>query len=197
MNSFLLQVAETPEANSLLASLPWIDKVAGVLIGVFIVLGIVRGLWWQVIRMAGFIGAFAAARLFSPQVEPLLSSTFGITDTRFSQGIAWIALFLAGLAVAVLLGRLGNSLLESLKLGQVNRAAGGLAGAATAILIHSALLAVLSLFAPGEWLNEELQGSYSAKLMDLLAQRFPVIVDSEQSAWIGSQLQDSGPPLIK
>ena len=195
MHTLLLQVSESPESGSMLMSLPWIDKLAGLLILLFVFLGVIRGLWWQVIRMAGFIGAFAAARLFSPKLEPILTGTFGITDERFSQGIAWIVLFLVGLGLAVLLGRLGNTLLESLKLGLVNRAAGGLAGAATAIMIHSALLAVLSLFAPGGWLNEELQDSYSAELLDLLAQRWPVIVDSEQGAWIGSQLE--GPSLPK
>lgn len=196
MHPLLLQVAEPVESGSILTSLPWIDKVAAVLLALFILLGIVRGLWWQVIRMAGFVGAFAAARLFSPKLEPLLSDTFGIGDPRFAQGLAWFAIFLAGLIVAVLLGRLGNSLLESLKLGLANRAAGGVAGAITALLIHSALLAVLSLFASGEWLSTELEGSYSADLLEVLAQRWPVIVDEQQGQWIGSQLQGGSLPTV-
>jgi len=197
MNQLLLQAVESAEASNSLTSLPWIDKVAAVLLAIFIVLGIFRGLWWQVIRMVGFAGAFAAARIFSPKLEPLLSDTFGIEDARFAQGIAWFVIFIAGLIVAVLLGRLGNKLLESLKLGLVNRAAGAVAGAATALLIHSAILAVLSLFAPGEWLSTELEGSYSADLLEVLAQRWPVIVDDEQGQWIGTQLQGTALPTVK
>jgi membrane protein required for colicin V production len=196
MNLLLSQAAESAAPAASLTSLPWIDKVAAVLLAIFIVLGIFRGLWWQIIRMAGFVGAFAAARIFSPKLEPLLSDTFGIAEPRFAQGLAWFVIFIAGLVVAVLFGRLGNKLLESLKLGLVNRAAGAVAGAATAILIHSAILAVLSLFASGEWLNTELEGSYSADLLEVLAQRWPVIVDEQQGQWIGSQLQGGSSPLV-
>lgn len=197
MNQLLLQAVENPETTSALGGLPWIDKLAAVLLAIFLVLGLIRGLWWQVIRLVGFAGAFAAARLFSPKLEPLLSDTFGIADARFAQGLAWFVIFIAGLVVAVLLGRLGSKLLESLKLGLVNRAAGALAGAATALLIHSAILVVLSLFASGEWLNAELEGSYSAQLLEVLAQRWPVIVDEPQGQWIGSQLSGAALPVVK
>jgi uncharacterized membrane protein required for colicin V production len=182
----LLQVAEEPGFSW--GSFPWIDKVAAVLLIVFALLGFWRGLWWQVLRMVAFIGAFAAARLLSPQVEPLLTDAFSITDPRFSQGLAWVAIFVACLIIAVLIGRLGNKLLESLKLGLANRFAGCLAGAATGLAIHSAFLAVLSLLAPQDWLNAQLQESVSSELLAVLAERWPVIVDQEQGQWIGNEL---------
>jgi len=185
MQPILLQAAESGPS---LTALPWIDKVAVVVLAIFLVLGFWRGLWWQVIRMVGFIGAFAAARLFSPQVEPLLTDTFNITDPRFSQGLAWLVIFIVALAIAVLLGKLGKTLLESLQLGLVDRVTGSLAGAVTAVMIHSALLAGLSLLAPGDWLATTLDGSWSANLLEVLGERWPVIVDSDQGAWIGTQL---------
>lgn len=174
------------------AGFPWIDKILAILVAVFLVLGFWRGLWWQFMRLAGFAGALAAARGLSPVVEPYLTDVFGITDPRFSQGIAWICLFITGMIVAVFLGRLGNSLLKSLQLGLVNRFAGAIAGVATALVIHSAILAAFSLLAPGDWLNKELEGSYSAKLLEVLAERWPVIVDSNHSQWVGDHLLDSG-----
>ena len=186
----LLLILQEPAADAGFdwGSFPWLDKVGLVLLVLFSVLGFWRGLWWQVIRMAGFVGAFAAARLLSPKVEPYLTDTFNITDPRFSQGLAWVVLFLLGLVVAVLLGRLGNKLLESLKLGLVNRFAGFVAGALTGLAIHAAFLAVLSLFAPPTWLNEQLQESVSAEVLAQLAERWPVIVDQEQGQWIGNEL---------
>lgn len=189
----LLQVAEEPGFSW--GSFPWIDRVAAVLLIVFALLGFWRGLWWQVFRMVAFIGAFAAARLLSPQVEPLLTDTFNITDPRFSQGLAWVAIFVASLIVAVLIGRLGNKLLESLQLGLANRFAGLVAGAATGLAIHSAFLAVLSLLAPQDWLNAQLQESVSSELLAVLAERWPVIVDQEQGQWIGSELLPKTEPI--
>lgn len=165
-----------------------LDKVGLVVIAVFAALGLWRGLWWQAIRLVGFVGAFAGARLLSPKVEPLLTSAFNITDPRFAQGLAWVLLFLVGLVLAVVLGRLGNKLLEELKLGLANRFAGLLAGAATGLAIHAALLAVLSLLAPADWLNAELEDSFSAEVLAQLAERWPVIVDKEQGQWIGNEL---------
>ncbi|MFT4709039.1 MAG: membrane protein required for colicin V production [Bacteroidia bacterium] len=191
MHLALLQAAED---ISTMDSIPWIDKLAIVLLGLFVALGLWRGLWWQVIRFVGFVGAFAAARLFSPKAEPLITKTFNITDPRFSQGLAWIVIFIAALILVVLLGKLGKSMLEAMKLGMVDRLGGALAGALTALLIHSAFLAVLSLFAQGEWLHDQLVGSWSENLFDVLAEEYPVIVDEQQATWIGNQLR---PNLIK
>ena len=157
MNALLAQAVEsTPMTDGI----PWIDKVGAVLLVIFGILGFWRGLWWQVIRLAGFIGAFAAARFFSPQAEPMITETFNITDHRFSQGMAWLVIFIAALIVVVLLGKLGKSMLDAMQLGLVDRLGGALAGAVTAILIHSAFLAVMSLFAQAEWLNDQLVGSW-------------------------------------
>jgi membrane protein required for colicin V production len=191
MHLALLQAAED---ISTMDSIPWIDKLAIVLLGLFVALGLWRGLWWQVIRFVGFVGAFAAARLFSPKAEPLITKTFNIMDPRFSQGLAWIVIFIAALILVVLLGKLGKSMLEAMKLGMVDRLGGALAGALTALLIHSAFLAVLSLFAQGEWLHDQLVGSWSENLFDVLAEEYPVIVDEQQATWIGNQLR---PNLIK
>ena len=48
---------------------------------------------------------------------------------------------------------------------------------------------MLSLLAPGDWLAETLEGSWSSSLMEVLAENTPVIVDSEQGIWIKSQLR--------
>lgn len=189
MHPALLTLLQTTDGTApSWSSFPLLDKIGAVILVLFAVLGFWRGLWWQVIRLAGFIGAFAAARLLSPQVEPWLTSAFNITDERFSQGLAWVGLFLLGLLAAVLLGRIGNKLLDSLKLGLANRFAGLVAGAATGLAIHAALLAVLSLFAPPTWLNDQLEGSVSAEVLAQLADRWPVIVDKKQGQWIGNEL---------
>jgi membrane protein required for colicin V production len=184
-------ILQTADATPMMEGIPWIDKVGIVLLAIFGILGFWRGLWWQVIRLIGFVGAFAAARFFSPKAEPMLTEAFNITDPRFSQGLAWLVIFIAALIVVVLLGKLGKSMLDAMKLGLVDRLGGALAGAVTAILIHSAFLAVMSLFAQADWLNEQLVGSWSDGLFVRLAE-YPVIVDKKQSVWIGTELRSSG-----
>ena len=49
-------------------------------------------------------------------------------------------------------------------------------------------MAVLSLLAPQDWLNAQLQESVSSELLAVLAERWPVIVDQEQGQWIGNEL---------
>ena len=53
--------------------LSWIDLVGGGLIALFLVLGFVRGLWWQVIRALGLIAAVLVARAASPRVTPWIA----------------------------------------------------------------------------------------------------------------------------
>ena len=53
----------------------------------------------------------------------------------------------------------------------------------------------MSLLAPADWLAESLEGSWSANLLELLGEEWPVIVDSKQGEWIQLQLQP-GPAVL-
>lgn len=156
-----------PEASSPAAfDLAPIDWVGLALIGIPIVLGLWRGLWWQVIRFAGILAAVALARAFSLPVAEIFTERWGDdVPVRVLYGTSWLLVFLLALGGATVLGHLGQRLLDAMQLGLANRLGGGLVGAATGLVLHLALLAVLVQLSPAEFLGRQVRGTYSEELV--------------------------------
>ncbi|MFT5051516.1 MAG: putative membrane protein required for colicin V production [Chlamydiales bacterium] len=161
-----------------LAALPWIDMVGLGLAGLFLFLGIWRGLWWQVIRLGGVVASVALARGLSPRFSPTVESTFEFTP-EMSHGIAWLSLFLGGLVITSLFGIIGKRALNAMQLGLVDRVGGALAGVLTGAVLHSAFLVALTGFATQEWATETLAGTRSAYLLDTLSRKAHVLMDAQ------------------
>jgi len=159
-------------------SLPWIDLVGLGLAGIFLMLGIWRGLWWQVIRLGGVVASVALARGLSPRFGPTVESTFEFTP-EMSHGIAWLTLFLGGLVITSLFGIIGKKALNAMQLGLVDRAGGALAGVLTGAVLHSAFLVALTGFASQDWAKETLSGTRSAYLLDTLSRKAHVLMDAQ------------------
>ena len=159
----------TPDLPSALTSLPWIDQVGLGLAGLFFLLGIWRGLWWQVVRLLGVVLAVALARSVGPVLEPLVSDVLDLRPA-VSHGLSWFLLFLAGLVAAALLGLLGKKALDAMQLNLMDRVGGAVVGAATGISLHVALLVFLGGMGPAGWKAEQLQGTHSWSLLEVLAE---------------------------
>ena len=159
-------------------NLPWIDQVGLVLVIVFFLLGIWRGLWWQVIRLIGVIGAVAVARGLTPRFTPTVEEAFELS-AALASGLVWFVLFVCGLIVASLLGLIGKRALEAMQLGLLDRVGGGMAGALTGFILHSALLVLLTALGTQEWTTDTLAGSRSAVVLNNLTHKFPVLVDTQ------------------
>lgn len=176
---------------SLWDALTWPDQVGLVVVGTFLVLGAVRGLWWQVIRLAGLLFAGILARALAPRFSGTLAESSGL-PIAFSQGLVWFAIFVLGLVAASLLGTIGKKSLEWMQLGLVDRFGGALAGVLTGVALQAALLVLLSYLGPQPWTADTLRGTRSERLLRLVSGRLPVFVDRESAAareirgWIGS-----------
>jgi uncharacterized membrane protein required for colicin V production len=158
--------------------LPWIDQVGILLVIAFLVLGIWRGLWWQVVRLAGVVAAVAVARAFTPRfVDPIRESFPELSDS-VAHGTVWFVLFLGGLVAASVLGLIGKRALETMQLGLVDRLGGGLAGALTGAILHAAALVVLTALAAPDWSQRALQGTRSAFFLGALSQKAHLLVDA-------------------
>ena len=158
--------------------LPWVDQVGILLVVAFLVLGLWRGLWWQVVRLAGVVAAVAAARALTPRfVDPVRGSFPELTDS-VAHGIVWFVLFLGGLVVASILGMIGKRALDTMQLGLVDRLGGGMAGALTGAVLHSAGLVVLTALAAPAWSQNNVRGSHSAFLLGALSQKAHLMVDA-------------------
>lgn len=185
-------------------ALPLLDRVGLGIVAIFFLLGVARGLWWQVIRLAGLSAAALLARTLAPRWSPALSESSGLPPVA-AQGLAWFAAFVLGLAAASLLGLIGKKSLETMQLGLVDRFGGAIAGVLTGLLLHTAALLGLSYLGPQPWTQETLRGSRSQTLLRLVSTRLPVLLDRESQAareiraWLGTTdvephpTQETGP----
>ena len=175
--------------------MPWIDQVAILVLGVFAILGAVRGLWWQVIRLLGIVAAVALARALSPRFTPSFQRALPDLSDTMAQGIVWFVLFLGGMVIASLLGQLGKRALETMQLGLIDRAGGFFAGVMTGALLHAVLLVVLIGFATPAWSQRNLTGTRSAFLLDTLVHKAHLLVDANAAERMRPVTDENAPDL--
>ena len=170
----LLALLQDPDTTA--TGLATVDQVGLGLLAVFALLGVWRGLWWQVMRLAGVAVAVVLARALSPKLGPRIEA-LGEIDDGVAQGIAWVVLFVVALALAALVGRLGKKSLEAMQLGLADRAGGLVAGAATGLTLFSSALVGASYLAP-EWTSRALKDTHSGAWLELVSSRAPVLMDA-------------------
>lgn len=163
--TFALQDAAQPQPFwSSFTGLAWVDQVGVFIIGVFVLLGIWRGMWWQIVRFLGVMMSIALARSLAPRLQPTLSNVTGGTDA-VTHGVAWFSIFLAGLVVATLFGMLGKKTLEALQLGLIDRLGGAVVGALTGVVIHGALLILTCSLTSPKWIKSHVKGTRSHQIL--------------------------------
>lgn len=173
-----------------LASIPWIDQVGLVLIGVFMLLGVWRGLWWQVVRLLGVVMSLALARTLTPRFEGAAARTFDLSEP-VSHALVWFLIFVGGLVVASLLGLIGKKALETMQLGLVDRAGGALAGALTGMVLHSAFLVLISALGNAQWTTQILEGSKSRLVLNQFSSEWHVLIDAQAAERISDRWADA------
>lgn len=158
-----------------------LDGLGLLLLTGFLALGIAHGLWWQVIRLLGVVASAAIARALSPALGGLLFAALPSLGASISGGVAWLLAFLGALATASWLGRLGNSILESIHLGLVNRALGGLVGLGTGLALHLFVVAVVLAFAPESSVARACPASYSGRAYQAVETRVEALLPPNPS----------------
>jgi len=175
-----------------LTSLATIDQVGlGIVVGLLI-LGLWRGLWWQVMRLLGLVGAVLCARWMAPKLAPRLSNQFPDLDDRLAAGLPWLLVFLLGLAAAVGLAALGRRLIEALQLGLIDRTLGAVVGALSGALVHAALVAAIAQLAPTKMLEVQLKDTWSEGLLEVVGRRVPFVVDASDGTPLGKLFEWPG-----
>jgi membrane protein required for colicin V production len=170
-------------------NLHWIDIVGICVAGLFLALGLWRGLWWQVVRLLGLAAAVGIARWVGPVWGEDMAEWAGLNEA-VAAGLGWFCAFLLTLVGAAFLGSVGSSTIDAMKLSLVNRFFGAVAGLVTGLLLHSALSMAGSLFASQEWRSATFAPTYSGQLVDSLTKRWPVL--SSVPLEVMNELQGSG-----
>ena len=177
MPPILLALLDAPGAPPP-GGLRWIDGLGLSLAGLFLILGALRGLWWQIVRLLGIVAVVSVARAVAPRFGPLLSGSLPGLSPRLANGLAWLLVIVAGMLAVSFVGRLGKKTLEAAQLGAVDRVGGACAGLASGVLLHAAILVCLCQVASSAWAGSTLQGTHSQTLLDLVERRFPMVLDA-------------------
>ncbi|MDB6000241.1 MAG: cvpA [Rhizobacter sp.] len=111
----------------------WVDLTLIAVLVVSIVVGLVRGLVFEVLSLLGWIAAYLIARTFSVDVEPWLP--IGAPGSAINHLAAFALTFFASLIVWGLLSRLLRALVHASPLNPIDRVLGAAFGAARALVV--------------------------------------------------------------
>lgn len=176
----MLAIQSDPSSLDAIRALPWVDQIGLGLLALFLLLGFWRGLWWQVMRLVGVSASVLLARSLTPRFTPEVEGSLSLSSSA-SYGLVWFALFVSGLIIASVAGLLGKRALDALALGWVDRMGGALAGGLTGLILHGALLLLFIGVGTTDWSAEALRGTRSQRLLDVVTNRWPILVDAKVS----------------
>lgn len=123
----------------------WLDYAALVIIVASVLWGVWRGLVREVISIGAWVLAFLGANLAAGPLGDALPKALPTPEIRLL--VAFVAVFIAILAVCALVSRMLSKLVHVAGLGELDRSLGGLFGVARALLILLAFALVAGLTA--------------------------------------------------
>jgi len=170
-----------------------LDKFGLLVMTALFLLGVWRGLWWQVIRLVGLLLAVIAARFLAPEASTWILERSADISPRVAHGAAWGSIFLVALGAATLLGMLGQKMLEAMQLGLLNRMGGAVVGACTGLVVHLAVLVALAQLAPEDFVSKHVGNTYSGQLLDRAGSQWRVVLGAEAAARVDRLIGDHLP----
>ena len=120
----------------------WVDWVLLAVLLASVVVGLVRGLVFEVLSLLGWVVAYVAAQLFSAELAPHLP--IGAPGSALNQGASFAVTFVLSLVVWMLLARLVRLIVHATPLTLVDRTLGGVFGLARALVLLLAIATVVS-----------------------------------------------------
>jgi len=147
--------------------LGWVDLMFIGILVLSIVVGLWRGLVFEVLSLLGWLAAYVAAQWLSPALAPHLP--IGQAGSALNHAAAFAFTFIAALIVWALAARLLRALIRATPLSPVDRALGATFGVARALVVMLAITTVVMLTSLAKthawqesrgavWLNEALHG---------------------------------------
>jgi membrane protein required for colicin V production len=161
--------------------LSWVDWVLLAVLLVSVIVGLWRGLVFEVLSLIGWVVAFIAAQAFAPSVAGVLP--IGAPGSALNHGVAFLATFVLALVLWALGSRLIRLLIHATPLQPVDRVLGGVFGLARGAVLLLAVATVVML-SPAQrsaawqqsrgaaWLATALQG-LKPVLPEAIGQRLP------------------------
>ena len=124
-------------------ALGWVDWALLAVLVLSAVVGLWRGLLFEVLSLVGWVAAYIAAQAFSSTVAPLLP--VGAPNGPVNQGAAFAVVFVLSLVVWTLLSRLLRLIVHATPLQLIDRVLGGGFGVLRGVVLLMAVATVVSL----------------------------------------------------
>lgn len=161
-----------------------LDWVVLAILAASVLLGLWRGLVYEVLSVLNWLAAFVLAQWLAPRAAALMPLGSAGESVRYAAGFAVV--FIAALFAGGLLAWLTRKLVEAVGLRPVDRALGGLFGLARALLAVLALAVVVHLtgLKNGVWWTESMtSGVATAALRGLkpvVPERFGAFLPAQE-----------------
>jgi len=130
----------------------WVDWALLAVLLASVIVGLVRGLLFEVLSLLGWVAAFVAAQTLAPDVAPHLP--VGAAGSALNHGAAFAVVFVLALIVWMLTARLIRLIVHATPLTLIDRTLGGVFGLVRALVLLLAVATVVS-FTPavraGPW----------------------------------------------
>lgn len=126
-----------------LSSIGWVDWVLVGILFLSVVVGLMRGLVFEVLSLLGWLAAYIAAQWLSPLLAPHLP--VGRSGSALNQAAALACTFVAALVVWGLAARLLRMVIHATPLSVVDRVLGVTFGVARAVVLMLAIATVVML----------------------------------------------------
>jgi membrane protein required for colicin V production len=126
-----------------LSALSWIDWTLLTVLVVSVVVGMLRGLVFECLSLAGWVVAWFVAQWSAPQLAPLLP--VGTPGSALNMAVALTLCFVAALIVWTLLAKLVRMLIHATPLSLPDRLLGGGFGVLRGVVLLLAVSSVIAL----------------------------------------------------
>jgi len=150
-----------------MSDIGWVDLMFLGILVLSIIVGLLRGLVFEVLSLLGWLAAYVAAQWLSPALAPHLP--VGRTGSALNHAAAFACMFVIALIVWGLAARLLRMVIRATPLSPFDRALGATFGVARALVVMLAITTVVMLTSLAKtnawqasrgavWLNGALHG---------------------------------------
>lgn len=156
------------------SSFGWVDALLLAVLLISVVVGLWRGLVFEVLSLVGWVVAFIGAQAFAPAIASMLP--IGAPGGALNHGVAFLAAFVLALVLWALASRLLRLLIHATPLQPVDRLLGGVFGLARGAVLLLAVATVVAL-SPAQRSTAWQQSRGAAWLATLLQGLKPLLPD--------------------
>lgn len=108
------------------ADIGWVDIAMCAFLALSVIVGLTRGVVFELLSLTGWFAAYFAARWFAPLVLPYIH--VGTPGSNLNQGLALVSVFIAALVTWSLVARLVRLLIRATPLSALDRLIGSVFG---------------------------------------------------------------------